>query len=1180
MIWRRWKLLVILLAMAGGLSYWSWRHYAAARRLTAWEDEQRQLESVFAALERPIAVSRGQLLLPEFAALIAEKTNLAVNIDADFLSRYVIPQTQVELPLATLPAKMLLKLGLQPLQLDYTIAGGQVVITTPDIVAAAPLRVVTYALPQLDPSAADSQAWADLVTGFVEPTEWEPVGGRGWCEATPGALVVAQRPEIHAQIRALFGQLGKLRSPPANWQAVPLWPPSLATIDADVVRKLDRPASLDCRDEPLDRVIQRLATQHDASLFLVAELLKDNGINPQTPVTFQLSGVSLDSLLHHLLADLDLTFVVESGVVHIMTPNDAESRRATVAYPVHDLLRRGDEDALRSLCEAVAPQSWDAVGGPGALSHSFGGWLFVLQTNDVHEQLGGLLAALRSALTEPPLRPVEVRRSANERKILAALEQPFSVHYDGLRLVDIAADLTELLQIPVRLRPVGTGVGHQTPVSAEFSEAPARTQLERILAPLGLTFVVDHECLLIATREDAEKFQVTSVFDARPLIDPELGLFGRLQFRNDEALLELLGAHVDYRSWDIVGGPGSLAGFRGLLAIHQTRENTRRLAWLLEELQSSLARREQPGVRPTAMFFASELRIQTALEQEIAWSSSGMSLPVACSEAGQRIGVPIHVRERWIRDNGGDPAVLIFGDYPTATARVQLHRLCDALGLAFDVRDDGVLITTRDEVESRLATRIYDVRSLVDPASGLYAAGRPGAGMPRAPNSAREALCDLVTSHVQPQTWNSVGGVGVLHCPGGLLVVTQSWLALGEVERLLGDLRRGRTELPAAEQRIFATLGEELPVSYREAPLPDVCRDLSRRLQIPVRVYERAIRAVGIDPRLPLSGEFPAAPAWIQLQRLCRKPQLAFTVRNETLLLTTGDDAYGRLATRVYDVRALLGQKHGFIQAAYATGFGLLGKPLSRPASRPVGDELVDLITESVDPASWDSVGGPGVIRWAGSLLVVTQTDACHREVGGLLAALQAHCLPDAAQPALSSAVWALPDPDSSRIFEQLSQPVRLELRGVPLTEALQRLSRTSGIPIEFDPDELLEEPPPITLADRIPLHEVLARILPEEVQFTIDAGQLLVTDAERCEQNLRTRFYPVGDLVAGEPLDSLAKRIRREVRPTSWDMAQGYSTIGLVQSAWLVVAADSLTHLHLDAWLNRQRAANASIDQ
>lgn len=53
-------------------------------------------------------------------------------------------------------------------------------------------------------------------------------------------------------------------------------------------------------------------------------------------------------------------------------------------------------------------------------------------------------------------------------------------------------------------------------------------------------------------------------------------------------------------------------------------------------------------------------------------------------------------------------------------------------------------------------------------------------------------------------------------------------------------------------------------------------------------------------------------------------------------------------------------------------------------------DDLMDALTATIEPDSWDEVGGDGSMQYLGGLLVVNQTLAVHRQIASLLDALRA----------------------------------------------------------------------------------------------------------------------------------------------------------------------------------------------
>ena len=97
-------------------------------------------------------------------------------------------------------------------------------------------------------------------------------------------------------------------------------------------------------------------------------------------------------------------------------------------------------------------------------------------------------------------------------------------------------------------------------------------------------------------------------------------------------------------------------------------------------------------------------------------------------------------------------------------------------------------------------------------------------------------------------------------------------------------------------------------------------------------------------------------------------------IRDESLVITTPDVANSQLVARVYPVGDLLAGPHRRGPAA-----GTLTAP------------IIDNITSTIAPTTWDEVGGPSSIQEfsASQSLVISQTDAMHEQIVELLTALR-----------------------------------------------------------------------------------------------------------------------------------------------------------------------------------------------
>ena len=90
-------------------------------------------------------------------------------------------------------------------------------------------------------------------------------------------------------------------------------------------------------------------------------------------------------------------------------------------------------------------------------------------------------------------------------------------------------------------------------------------------------------------------------------------------------------------------------------------------------------------------------------------------------------------------------------------------------------------------------------------------------------------------------------------------------------------------------------------------------------------------------------------------------------------------------------------------------GFGGGGSAIRRPLGRDI-DELIDTIMSTVDPESWDDVGGPGSIACFGGLLLIRQLPETHARIDDLLDTIRSEG--DTAQTAVVDAHWLPLDAD------------------------------------------------------------------------------------------------------------------------------------------------------------------------
>lgn len=166
------------------------------------------------------------------------------------------------------------------------------------------------------------------------------------------------------------------------------------------VEALGEHHDIDIHDMPLREAVALIADKAGIAIGFDHESLHDSGLDvDEASVTGRFQDASLRAVLRELLRDVDLAVVFRNERLVVTTADEAGRHAATFFYPV---LAGTDVDELAALIErTVAPESWDTVGGPGAIMPvpgQMGTGLVIRQTEAVHEEIAGLVAGLDAAL--------------------------------------------------------------------------------------------------------------------------------------------------------------------------------------------------------------------------------------------------------------------------------------------------------------------------------------------------------------------------------------------------------------------------------------------------------------------------------------------------------------------------------------------------------------------------------------------------------------------------------------------------------------------------------------------------------------------------------------------------------------------------------------------------------------
>lgn len=194
-----------------------------------------------------------------------------------------------------------------------------------------------------------------------------------------------------------------------------------------------------------------------------------------------------------------------------------------------------------------------------------------------------------------------------------------------------------------------------------------------------------------------------------------------------------------------------------------------------------------------------------------------------------------------------------------------------------------------------------------------------------------------------------------------------------------------------ANAQAQAKLEAQLDAEFVETPVADVIAFLADKAAVQAYVDRRALDDIGVDAAVaPVTMQLKDVPAEMVLRLAIRQHGLAYMLDHGVVIVTTPEEMEANLETRVYRVSDLgrsAGKQGGAaFDESSARYDGAAEAYLLRQDDV---NSLIELITTTVDPKSWEEVGGPGSIGPYRGALVIRQTYQGHRKVEKLLQGLR-----------------------------------------------------------------------------------------------------------------------------------------------------------------------------------------------
>lgn len=332
---------------------------------------------------------------------------------------------------------------------------------------------------------------------------------------------------------------------------------------------------------------------------------------------------------------------------------------------------------------------------------------------------------------------------------------------------------------------------------------------------------------------------------------------------------------------------------------------------------------------------------------------------------------------------------------------------------------------------------------------------------------------------------------------------------------------------------------------FADTSLREVVAWLQDEAGLVVLLNNAALAEIGVTPSEPVSDRLDDEPVYLVLNRL-RSLGLAWYLEDNVLHITSAAKAEDRTTTMPYNVGDLLDAGYDW-------------------------NTLIELMTTTVSPMSWDEQGGLGAINNLGDVLFVRQTDDLQRDVQGLLAALRMH----------ARQTFVNDPPQHVALREKLNATVSVDFADTPLEAAVAQLERDASVDIRLDlpalRDQKIREREPVTLklAD-CKLETVIDAMISElKLTWAMRDGVLWITSPSKAEELMRIAVYDVRDLCKDwDESEALLQALTSQASPTSWDEQGGPGSIASPIVGALVIAQAEHVHREVLSLLETYRSA------
>ncbi len=364
--------------------------------------------------------------------------------------------------------------------------------------------------------------------------------------------------------------------------------------------------------------------------------------------------------------------------------------------------------------------------------------------------------------------------------------------------------------------------------------------------------------------------------------------------------------------------------------------------------------------------------------------------------------------------------------------------------------------------------------------------------------------------------------------------------------------------------KLSQALDETVTEPIAATTLVDWAAYLHEQLDANVLLDRNALDSLGLDGQQQISLGVIGIPRRRQIELALSPFDLVLLVNERGMTITSQEESEAELVTGMHPVWDLIAGSEDVEAAA---------------------SDLIEIVSGSVAPDTWEKVGGPCSVEYLKGLLVMSQTAGTHDRIARLLEGLRR--LPSLGQGAPADRIIDPAKSTEDRALNvKLDQIMSLRVADETLEGFAQQLATAYKIPVYLDEDALdglgLDCSAPISFDLRnVPLREILAWPLRQyDLVAFPDDGVLVIASQEEMEARGKLRIYAMQGLIdawedssadeIGAELEQVKSSIMATIQPDTWEPVGGLGTISAFAGrSCLIVDQTDQVHREIESFLD-----------